>query len=148
MHTILFAMISVSSCFDSSPSAEPAVAPVEPGPAPQERPAVRQVGQHFFVISRDTLHGMLDASASLGWAQSRSQSNGGREGWRLSAVRRNTMAEQMGLKSGDTVLAIGGVELSSMTAAMRAYREVWEAEDFCLSLLRGGKPMELCYSVR
>lgn len=70
------------------------------------------------------------------------------DGYRLSAIRRNTLADQLGIKNGDVVHTVNGTELNSVQSAMNAYQTLQNEASFCFEITRRGQPMELCYDVQ
>ena len=66
----------------------------------------------------------------------------------LSAIRRGTLADQLGIKNGDIIHSVNGESLNSMQAAMNAYNTMKTQSSFCFEISRRGTPTELCYDVR
>jgi type II secretory pathway component PulC len=104
-----------------------------------------------FVIQRDVLERAtqdLEEGVPLGRALLHRGSDGVYDGYRLIAIRQGTLPDQLGLKNGDIVRSVAGMELTSVQSALQAYETVRAMDNFCVSLLRRGEPLELCYAVR
>lgn len=60
------------------------------------------------------------------------------DGYRLSGVRRDTPLEQVGLRNGDVLHSVNGVQLTSMEAVLTAASAAREADTIELRLTRRG----------
>lgn len=73
--------------------------------------------------------------------------DGAFDGYRLSAIRRGTLLDRLGLKNGDVVHRVSGHRLDSMTAAMQAFNELKDATELQVELTRNGDPLTLSVPV-
>lgn len=67
------------------------------------------------------------------------------DGYRISAIRRGSLLDRVGIANGDIIHALNGHELTSMEASMRAYSEVVETRpaEVRLRITRRGTPVDL-----
>jgi general secretion pathway protein C len=76
------------------------------------------------------------------------QKDGKMVGLRLFAVRPTSAYAKLGLKNGDTIQAINGMQLSTPDKMLEAYTRLKDLPNLTLTFERRGKPMELHYQVR
>jgi general secretion pathway protein C len=74
--------------------------------------------------------------------------NGRPDGFKLYRVRPSSVYARLGLKSGDTIHAVNGFELTSMDKALEVYTKVRESSNLAVSITRRGKPLTLKYTIR
>jgi type II secretory pathway component PulC len=116
-----------------------------------EEGGVTQVSENKFVVSRDMFEkniNDLEGISRMGRALLHRGPDGEFDGYRLSAIRRNTLADQLGIKNGDIIHSVNGQPLNSVQAAMTAYNTMQTQQNFCFEISRRGTPTELCYEVR
>lgn len=77
-----------------------------------------------------------------------SSKNGEPNGFKLYAVRPNSVYSKLGFTNGDTINAINGMELNSMDRAMEVYAKVRDASSLQVVVTRRGKPVNLNYTIR
>ena len=86
---------------------------------------VEQLGENKFAVDRallDKYLGDIEGISRMGRALLHRGPDGEFDGYRLSAIRRNTLADQLGIKNGDVVHSVNGQSLNSMSNAMNAYQ--------------------------
>ncbi|MBA3392218.1 MAG: hypothetical protein H0T89_06220 [Deltaproteobacteria bacterium] len=69
--------------------------------------------------------------------------NGQPEGFKLYAIRPNTLWASIGLKNGDTIRAINGMPLTSLDKALEVYTKVKDATQLEIELSRRGNVDEV-----
>jgi general secretion pathway protein C len=74
--------------------------------------------------------------------------DGNYDGYRLSAIRRGSLADQLGIKNGDIIHSVNGTPIDSVDAAMRAFDELRSGSSFKLEVTRRGQPVSLDYAVK
>ncbi len=112
---------------------------------------VEASGENRFTVSKDLFDKYIndvESISRMGRALLHRGPDGEFDGYRLSAIRRNTLADQLGIKNGDIIHSVNGEGLSSVQAAMNAYNTMKTQSNFCFEITRRGSPMELCYDVR
>ncbi len=128
-----------------------AVADASEGPAEAGDGSVTQTGENRFTVSKDTFEkniNDLESLSKMGRALLHRGPDGEYDGYRLSAIRRGTLADQLGIKNGDIIHSVNGEPLTSMQSAMNAYNTMKTQSSFCFEVSRRGTPTELCYDVR
>lgn len=112
---------------------------------------VTQLGENKYAITREVFDKYLndpEGIAGLGRALLHRGPDGEYDGYRLSAIRRNSIADQLGIKNGDIVHSVNGQPLNSVQAAMGAFGGLKTESKFCFEVSRRGSPTELCYEVQ
>lgn len=133
---------------DDAPKPPPGAAPVA---AASTTDGIEQLGENSYAISRELFNQHLtdlEGLSKLGRALQHRGPNGEFDGYRLSAIRRNTVAEQIGLRNGDIIHGVNGQQLSSMQAAMDAYTQLSGGSAFQVEVTRRGQKVQLDYQVR
>jgi general secretion pathway protein C len=74
--------------------------------------------------------------------------NGKPAGFKLYAIRPNSVYAKLGLTNGDTLSAINGMELTTADKALEVYTKLREATSLEVEVQRRGKPMTLKYTIR
>ncbi|MFH0902640.1 MAG: type II secretion system protein GspC [Pseudomonadota bacterium] len=69
-------------------------------------------------------------------------------GFKLYAIRPNTIYAKIGLQNGDTIHSINGFEMSSADKALEVYTKVKLATSLSVQVTRRGKPLTLEYSIK
>ncbi len=73
--------------------------------------------------------------------------NGQPHGFKLYAIRPSSFYAQIGLRNGDTMTAINGMDLTSPDKALDIYAKVRSATTVSVSLTRRGKPINITYKI-
>ena len=111
---------------------------------------VRKIGDDRFLIGRAEVDHQLEQLSDL-FTQMRAVPNmkdGRTEGFRVFAIRRGSLFEQLGLLNNDVVQRINGVELTDPTRAMGLFEELKGETRLSVDVLRGGEPRTLSYEIR
>ncbi len=69
-------------------------------------------------------------------------------GFRLSAIRKGTVFDKLGIKNGDVVHTVNGASLTSMETAMSAYGSLQNERGFTFEVTRRNQKMMIEYEVR
>jgi general secretion pathway protein C len=69
-------------------------------------------------------------------------------GFRVFNIRANSVFERMGLKNGDVIQKVNGVELDSPTKALALLEDVQTTTELRVDLLRENSPSTLVYTIR
>ncbi len=70
------------------------------------------------------------------------------EGFTLSEVRPGGVYHTLGLKNGDILLGVNGLELSDPASALQAFTAIKGANRIKVDIVRNGSPMTLRYTLR
>jgi general secretion pathway protein C len=74
--------------------------------------------------------------------------NGKPSGFKLYAIRPDSVYSKLGLTNGDQLTAINGMELTTADKALEVYTKLREATQLEVDIQRRGKPMTFKYSIR
>lgn len=74
--------------------------------------------------------------------------NGKPDGFKLYAIRPNSVYAKLGLQNGDTLQSINNFELTSVDKALEVYTKLREASSLEVDITRRGKQEKLKYSIR
>lgn len=69
-------------------------------------------------------------------------------GIKLLGIRRDTLLEKLGLRNGDILRTINGLEIATPDAALQAYAQLRSATQLSIALLRRGVALTLEYRVQ
>lgn len=112
---------------------------------------VAQTGDGKYTVAKDVFDkniNDLESLSKMGRALLHRGPDGEYDGYRLSAIRKGTLPDQLGIKNGDIIQSVNGQPLNSMQAAMDAYNTMKSQQNFCFTVSRRGTPVEMCYDVR
>lgn len=112
---------------------------------------IEQVSENSFVVDRSVLEQHLqdlEGLSRLGRALLHRGADGEFDGYRLSAIRRGTVVEQLGIKNGDIIHAVNGQPLTSVQGAMSAYQNLMNESSFSFEITRRGQRITMEYQVR
>jgi type II secretion system protein C len=70
------------------------------------------------------------------------------DGYRLSAIRRGSLLQKLGIKNGDIVHAVNGFPLTDTTSAMSAYQSMQNERHFSFDITRRNQKQTFDYDVR
>jgi type II secretory pathway component PulC len=70
------------------------------------------------------------------------------DGFKLYAIRPNSLYAKLGLQNGDTLQSINGLALTSADAALEVYTKVRDARRLELAIVRRGSPVKLVVLVK
>lgn len=68
-------------------------------------------------------------------------------GFKLFAIRPNSLYSKLGIKNGDVILKINGIELTSPDRALQIYQGLKGAQKMTVDILRRGQPKTLKYEI-
>jgi general secretion pathway protein C len=64
-------------------------------------------------------------------------------GLRVSGLRPGSLLGAVGVENGDQIQQINGFDLTNPTSAFEAYSKLRSADKLSVTLVRGGKPMNI-----
>ena len=70
------------------------------------------------------------------------------DGYRLSAIRRGSMLDKLGIKNGDIVHGVNGTGLTSTSGAMGAFQALQSESNFSFDLTRRRQKVSMDYEIR
>jgi general secretion pathway protein C len=140
----------------SPPTAAPSPPPAAEGHNPEADllaavdKGVRRVSDTAYEIDRDLVDKIL-ADPSVVARQARivpSIKDGKANGFKMYAIRPNSVFAKIGLQNGDTIQSINGFDMSSPDKALEVYTKVRSASNLSISILRRGQPVSMDYSIK
>jgi len=147
----------VSLLGEAPPPAPVAVASTDPAPAGDGDDltaaidsGIKKIDDTTFEIDKALVEKVLANPMAIakGARVMPSSKNGEANGFKLYAVRPNSVYSKLGFSNGDTINAINGMELNSMDRAMEVYAKVRDAQSLQVVVTRRGKPVNLNYTIR
>jgi len=75
-------------------------------------------------------------------------SGGDIDGYRLSAVRRDSLFDKLGIKNGDIINVVNGLPVTSLEAAVNAYKSIQNEARFEVELTRRAQKQILEFEIR
>ena len=111
---------------------------------------IREVSEGSFLVGREQVERALENTHEL-MMQIRAVPNrkdGATNGFRIFAMKPDSIFAAMGLKNGDVIQRINELDLSAPDNALRAYSALRNEEEFNLDILRGGHARSLRYEIR
>lgn len=136
---------------ESSPSVpSPPVTPIST-PTSDSKDGVRQVGPDTFHIDRREVDHAVSHLSDL-FTQVRAvpyTSQGGTtQGFRLSAIKADSLIERIGLKNGDIVQRVNGVEITDPSTAFTLLQDMQGRSQIRVDVLRNHQATTLSYEIR
>jgi general secretion pathway protein C len=112
---------------------------------------VRQIDPNRYVLDRSTLNNNLSNMAEL-FTQVRAIPNlgvdGESNGFKLSEIQPDSIFQQIGLRDGDVLTGVGGQTVGDPSKAMQLLGALRNQSSISLTVMRGGQPVQLQYSIR
>ncbi len=112
---------------------------------------VTKLGDNRYSVSRDLIDKYIndiESISRMGRALLHRGPDGEYDGYRLSAIRRNTLADKLGIRNGDVIHSVNGKDLNSVQSAMEAYQTMASEGNFSFEVTRRGQRTTLDYEVQ
>ncbi len=74
--------------------------------------------------------------------------DGAVQGFKLYGIRRNSLLGKLGLRNGDIVNSIGGMEMTSPDRALQAYTKLRNTSNLAITVTRRGRRQSLDFNIR
>jgi len=133
-----------------APAAAVAAAAPRPGEAGSTNPHIQQVSETQYNIDRSEVDAALDNMNQL-FTQIRAVPHfeaGKSTGFRLFAIRQNSIFDQIGLRNGDIIQSINGSELNDPSRALALFQELRNSSNLTVDVLRNKENLHMSYSLR
>lgn len=130
----------------SIPRPVPAAGAPPPGAT---NPHIQQVNETQYNIDRSEVDSALDNMNQL-FTQIRAVPHfeGGKStGFRLFAIRQNSIFDQIGLRNGDIIQSINGVDLNDPARALALFQELRSERQISVTYLRNKETKTVTYSI-
>ena len=112
---------------------------------------IEELSENRYAIEQSVLDkhlGDLDSLSRMGRGMPHRGSDGEVDGFRLTRIRRNSIAGKLGIKNNDIVHSVNGQSLDSIQSAMGAYQSMQSNRSFSFDVTRRGQRVTLDYEVR
>lgn len=112
---------------------------------------ITKLAENKYAIEQSTIDGAmgnLEMLASQVRASPHKGADGQVDGYRLSAIRKGSMFEKLGIKNGDVVKAVNGKPLTSTDGAMALYGSLSSEKSFSFDITRRSQDSTLEYEIR
>lgn len=133
-----------------SPPTQPVVITATPA-LHQDQDGVHQVAQDTFQIDRREVDHAMENLNDL-FTQVRAvpyaDGNGTTQGFRLFSIKPQSLIERLGLKNGDIVQRVNGVEISDPSTAFSLLQNLQGHSQVRVDVLRNRQPVTLSYEIR
>jgi general secretion pathway protein C len=139
-------ILELASAQGAAPARAPVAAPVSSRPA---NPHIQQVGEGQYNIDRSEVDAALDNMNQL-FTQIRAVPHfeGGKStGFRLFAIRQNSIFDNIGLRNGDIIQSINGTEINDPSRALSLMQELRNARQLNVTILRNRETVNLQYNL-
>ena len=111
---------------------------------------IRQVTDSSYLIDEGELEGALDNLNEL-LTQIRvvpNFENGKTNGFKVFAIRPNSIFDKIGLKNGDILKQINDIEINSPEKALEIFPQLRNEKNLTLDIIRGGQRQSFSYEIR
>ena len=129
---------------------QPVVTAATPAPR-QDQDGIRQIAQDTFQIDRREIDHAMENLNDL-FTQVRAvpyaDGNGASQGFRLFSIKPQSLVEHLGLKNGDIVQRVNGVEISDPSTAFSLLQDLQGRSQVRVDILRNRQPVTLSYEIR
>ena len=132
--------------------AAPAVAAANipiPAPSPGGNAHIQKVSENEYNIDKSEVDSALDNMNQL-FTQIRAvpHFDGGQStGFRLFAIRQNSIFDNIGLRNGDIIESINGSDINDPAKALALFGELRNQRQVCVKILRNKDPQTVCYNI-
>ena len=111
---------------------------------------VRQAGENKFIIDRNAMETALSNPNEI-LTQARAVPNivGGKiKGFRIFAIKPGSIYEKLGIKNGDIIERVNGVDMDSPAKALEFYGALTQASDITLDVVTNGQKQTYTYQIK
>ncbi|RMF13911.1 MAG: hypothetical protein D6761_10330 [Candidatus Dadabacteria bacterium] len=111
---------------------------------------IEELSPNNYVIDREQFSDLMGNLGPL-LTQARVVPNferGRINGYKIFAIKKGSVFEQIGLRNGDIIQAINGVSVDTPEKALQLFQQLKSETEFNLELQRGGSPLAYSYQLR
>ncbi len=112
---------------------------------------ITKTGEYSWEVDSSVVAGALgniDSLISQVRATPHKGSDGDIDGFRLSAIRRGSLLQKLGIKNGDVIHGVNGSPLTSATGAMGAFQAMQSEANFSFDVTRRNQKNTFEYTIR
>ncbi len=116
-----------------------------------EEGGITKTGEYSWEVDQSVIAGALgniDSLISQVRATPHKGPDGEVDGFRLSAIRRGSLLQKLGIKNGDVIHGVNGTALTSATGAMGAFQAMQSESQFSFEVTRRNQKNTFEYSIR
>ena len=117
----------------------------------EDEGGITKTGEYSWDVDQSVISGALgniDSLISQVRATPHKGPDGEIDGFRLSAIRRGSLLQKLGIKNGDVIHGVNGTPLSSATGAMGAFQAMQSESQFSFEVTRRNQKNTFEYSIR
>ncbi len=121
------------------------------GEVEDEDAGITKTGEYSWDVDQSVIAsamGNIDSLISQVRATPHKGPDGEIDGFRLSAIRRGSLLQKLGIKNGDVIHGVNGTPLSSATGAMGAFQAMQSESQFSFDITRRNQKNNFEYSIR
>jgi general secretion pathway protein C len=145
---------SLALSFGATPivQAAPSEAPADAKPQDVkiQAKAIRKVSDKSYAIDKSLMtQALSDPTVLLTNARLvPAIADGKPAGFKVYAIRKDSLVDRMGIMNGDTIHSINGIAVTTADGALEAYSKLKDVSEIKLQLMRKGKAVELTYTIK
>lgn len=112
---------------------------------------ITKTGEYSWEVDESIISGALgniDSLISQVRATPHKGPDGEIDGFRLSAIRRGSLLQKLGIKNGDVIHGVNGAPLTSATGAMGAFQSMQSERSFSFDVTRRNQKNTFEYTIR
>jgi general secretion pathway protein C len=120
-------------------------------PEGEDEAGITKTGDYSWEVDESVISGALgniDSLISQVRATPHKGPDGEIDGFRLSAIRRGSLLQKLGIKNGDVIHGVNGTPLTSATGAMGAFQSMQSERSFSFDVTRRNQKNTFEYSIR
>jgi general secretion pathway protein C len=149
--TVILEMSEEQQISSRSRGTQPASRPAPQAPGRESSgPEIESIGENSWLIpaevaedSRSNIGGLLKQAQAVPYLEGSTTT-----GFQLVMVQNGSFIDKIGLKKGDILREINGVELTSPEKALQIFGQLRQAKQISIGLERGGEAMTFAYEIR
>ncbi len=118
---------------------------------PESDGGITKTGEFSWEVDQSVIAdalGNIDSLISQVRATPHKGADGEIDGFRLSAIRRGSLLQKLGIKNGDVIHGVNGTPLTSATGAMGAFQAMQSESQFSFDVTRRNQSNTFEYSIR
>jgi len=127
----------------------PGSIPIPPSPVGSGNPHVQKVSDNEYNIDKSEVDSALDNMNQL-FTQIRAvpHFDGGQStGFRLFAIRQNSIFDQIGLRNGDIIESVNGSDINDPAKALALFGDMRNQRQICVKIQRNKDLETVCYNI-
>jgi len=111
---------------------------------------IKKIDDSNYEISRDLVDKVLANPMAIakGARVVPAVKNGQADGFKLYAIRPNSVYSKLGFSNGDTLHSINNMELTSADKALEMYTKLKDSNSLTVEITRRGKPVTINYTIK